>query len=182
MSFHPVGAFDLPELLYRGVVHLEEELKALAFLPAKHYAEVIPGETKVQMQTGARDGGMRPPSPPVETTVVAKSPAIDQRLRVFEIKALLPGSDTAVPGAMADFRVVLERREGLSVPQEAVLSRAAGTVAFVAQADGTAKEVPVEVGLRDAGRAEILSGLAPGDPVVVQGQTQLYDGRKIGVK
>ena len=35
---------------------------------------------------------------------------------------------------------------------------------------------------RDAGRAEILSGLAPGDPVVVQGQTQLYDGRKIGVK
>ena len=80
------------------------------------------------------------------------------------------------------WRTVLERREGLSVPQEAVLSRAAGTVAFVAQADGTAKEVPVEVGLRDAGRAEILSGLAPGDPVVVQGQTQLYDGRKIGVK
>ena len=149
-------------------------LKALAFLPARHYAEVVPGETEVAVSAGG--------AAPVPAKVAAKSPAVDPRLRVFEIKALLPGSGAAAPGAMADFRVVLERREGLSVPQEAVLSRAAGTVAFVAQADGTAKEVPVEVGLRDAGRAEILSGLAPGDPVVVQGQTQLYDGRKIGVK
>ena len=164
-----------PVVVVKGV----KELKALAFLPAKHYAEVIPGETKVQVRTGVRDGGLHPPSPPVETTVVAKSPAIDQRLRVFEIKALLPGSETAVPGAMADFRVVFERREGVSIPQEAVLSRAAGTVIFVAQPDGTAKEVPVRVGLRDSGRAEILSGLAPGDPVIVEGQTQLYDGRKI---
>ena len=149
-------------------------LKALAFLPARHYAEVVPGETEVAVSAGG--------AAPVPAKVAAKSPAVDPRLRVFEIKALLPGSGAAAPGAMADFRVVLERREGLSVPQEAVLSRAAGTVAFVAQADGTAKEVPVEVGLRDAGRAEILSGLAPGDTVVVQGQTQLYDGRKIGVK
>jgi len=159
-----------------------DELKAIAFLPARHYAEVIPGETKVQVQTGARDGGLRPPSPPVETTVVAKSPAIDQRLRVFEIRALLPGSATAVPGAMADFRVVFERREGISVPQEAVLSRAAGTVVFVAQPDGTAKEVPVRIGLRDSGRVEILEGLALDAPVILQGQTQLYDGRKIEVK
>ena len=167
-----------PVVVVQGV----KELKALAFLPAKHYAEVIPGETKVQVQTGARDGGMRPPSPPMETTVVAKSPAIDQRLRVFEIKALLPGSDAAVPGAMADFHVVFERREGVSVPQETVLSRAAGTVVFVAQPDGTAKEVPVRVGLRDSGRAEILEGLDLGAPVIVQGQSQLYDGRKIEVK
>ena len=83
---------------------------------------------------------------------------------------------------MVDFRVVFEKRTGVSVPQEAVLSRAAGTVVFLAQQDGTAKEVPVRVGLRDGGRAEILSGLAPGDPVIVQGQTQLYDGRKIEVK
>ena len=83
---------------------------------------------------------------------------------------------------MADFRVVFERREGVSVPQEAVLSRAAGTVIFVAQPDGTAKEVPVRVGLRDSGRAEILEGLGLGDPVIVQGQSQLYDGRKIEVK
>ncbi|MBQ7721372.1 MAG: efflux RND transporter periplasmic adaptor subunit [Kiritimatiellae bacterium] len=157
------------------------QLKALAFLPARHYAEVVPGVTMVQVRTGARDGGLLPPSPPVETTVAAKSPAIDPRLRVFEIKALMPGSENAVPGAMADFRIVFERREGLSVPQDAVLSRAAGTVVFVAR-DGTAKETLVEVGLRDGGRAEILSGLAPGDAVVVQGQTQLYDGRKIEVR
>ena len=159
-----------PVIVVKGV----QELKALAFLPAKHYAEVIPGETEVDLRAGS--------VAPVMAKVSAKSPVIDQRLRVFEIKALLPGSDTAVPGAMADFRVVFERREGVSVPQEAVLNRAAGTVVFVAQPDGTAKEIPVRIGLRDSGRAEILSGLAPGDPVIVEGQSQLYDGRKIEVK
>ena len=149
-------------------------LKALAFLPAQHYAEVEPGETEVELRTGG--------AAPVVAKIEAKSPAIDPRLRVFEIKALIPGSGSAVPGAMADFRVVFEKREGLSVPQEAVLNRAAGTVVFLAQPDGTAKEVPVEIGLRDGGRAEIRAGLQAGDPVIVQGQTQLYDGRRITVK
>ena len=146
-------------------------LKALAFLPAQHYAEVVPGETEVELRSGD--------AAPVVTKIAAKSPAIDPRLRVFEIKTLVPGSATAVPGAMADFHVVFEKREGVSVPQEAVLNRAAGTVVFLAQPDGTAKEVPVEVGLRDGGRAELLSGVNAGDPVIVQGQTQLYDGRRI---
>ena len=148
-------------------------LKALAFLPARHYAEVVPGETAAEISAGGATAA---------ATVVAKSPAIDPRLRVFEIKALLDGSAGAAPGAMADFRVVFEKREGVSVPQEAVLSRAAGTVVFLAGPDGAAKEVPVRVGLRDGGRAELLSGVSPGDPVIVQGQTQLYDGRKIEVK
>jgi RND family efflux transporter MFP subunit len=151
-----------------------EQLKALAFLPARHYAEVVPGVTELAIRVGE--------TAPVSVKVAAKSPAIDPRLRVFEIKALMPGSESATPGAMADFRIVFERREGLSVPQDAVLSRAAGTVVFVAQEDGTAKETPVEIGLRDGGRAEILSGLTPGDAVIVQGQTQLYDGRKIEVR
>ena len=151
----------------------KEQLKALAFLPARHYAEVIPGVTELSIRVGE--------TTPIAAKVAAKSPAIDPRLRVFEVKALMPGSESATPGAMADFRIVFERREGLSVPQDAVLSRAAGTVVFVAR-DGTAKETPVEIGLRDSGRAEILSGLTPGDAVIVQGQTQLYDGRQIKVK
>jgi len=156
------------------VVNGTSALKALAFLPARHYAEVVPGETRVAIRpNGAAD--------PVEAVVSAKSPAVDPRLRVFEIKALLPASPAAVPGAMADFRVVFERRDGLAVPEEAVLDRAAGTVVFLAGPDGAAREIPVRVGLRDSGRAEILEGLAPGDPVVVRGQTQLYDGRKISI-
>lgn len=149
-------------------------LKAKAYLPARHYAEVVPGETRATILPAGADA-------PVEAVVAAKSPAIDPRLRVFEIKALLPASGTAVPGAMADVRVVFERHEGLAVPEEAVLDRAAGTVVFTADPDGTAQEIPVRTGLRDAGRIEILDGLPPGAPVVVQGQSQLHHGRKIAV-
>ena len=152
-----------------------KELKALAFLPAQYYAEVIPGKTMVTLSVNGK------PLPPVP--IAAKSPAIDTTLRTFEIKALLEGSDVAVPGAMADFRIVLEERSGIGVPDDAVLKRAAGTVVFTTEAnDGSAKLVPVNTGLKSDRYTEILSGLSADASVIVKGQTQLYDGRVVKIQ
>lgn len=148
-----------------------KELKAMAYLPAQYYSEVKPGSTTARLTVGGKTLK--------DAVISAKSPAVDPRLRTFEIKALLPGSDIAVPGAMADFEIILEERNGLSVPESAVLNRAAGTLVFVDNGDGTARACPVTTGLRTEGRMEILSGLSEGDAVIVKGQTQLYDGRRI---
>ena len=45
--------------------------------------------------------------------------------------------------------------------------------------DDTAKRVRIELGLEDAERAEVLSGLSEGDEVVITGQAGLSDGGKI---
>ena len=159
-----------------------DRLKALAFLPAQYFSEVVPGKTEIEITAGTETSSTSGRPDSVSTTVAAKTPAIDPKLRVFEIKALVSGGGGAVPGAMASIKVVLEKKNGVSVPLEAVLLRAAGTVVFVASSDGVAREMPVTVGLRDNGRAEILDGIEAGTPVIVQGQTQLYDGRKIEVR
>ncbi len=155
------------------VLNGTNELKALAYLPAQHYDEIVPGSTKVALSVNGVSVGTFP--------IAAKSPAVNPKLRTFEIKALLPGSEKAFPGAMAGFDVVLESRTGISVPAEAVLRRAAGEVVFVAEG-GRAVEKTVRTGLRTAGRIEILGGLDAGAPVIVQGQSQCYEGRLVQVE
>ena len=43
----------------------------------------------------------------------------------------------------------------------------------------TAKRLRVETGLGDADRIELVKGLAPGEPVILAGQTGLKDGAKV---
>lgn len=154
------------------VVTGPSQLKALAFLPAAYYGDVVEGETPVRVSVRG--------SEPFDAKVVAKSAAVNPNLRTFEIKALVPGGGKAVAGEMADMAVSFDEHKGVSVPTTAVLNRAAGSVVFVADGD-KAREVPVVVGLVTDGRTEIVSGLDEGAAVVVKGQTQLYDGCRIGV-
>jgi RND family efflux transporter, MFP subunit len=149
-----------------------DKIRAAAFLPAEFYDDVVAGETEFRLEVNGNDLGSH--------KVSVKSPVIDKRLRVFEFRGLLEGVSGAVPGASAKFAVVFDRHDGVSVPDEAVLLRSSGHVVFVAEG-GAAREVVVKTGLRNEGRTEILEGLAGGEMVVVEGQSQLYDGRKIAV-
>jgi multidrug efflux pump subunit AcrA (membrane-fusion protein) len=112
-----------------------------------------------------------------------KSPTIDPQLRTFEVKCTIteppPG---VVPGAMADIALLLEEREGLGVPREALQERGGGTVLFVIE-DETARMRPVQAGLETGDWVEVhASGLAPGTPVVTMGQFLLNDGTLVAVQ
>jgi len=148
-------------------------VEAAAYLPAQYYPEVAPDQTTFRLGIGGRAAG--------DHAVTYRSPTIDPTLRTFEIKGLLksPG-DAVVPGQMADLTLVFESRQGLGVPSAAILVRSGQTVVFVAQ-DGQASARPVETGFQNDGWTEILSGLAAGETVVVEGQTQLHDGMAVEV-
>ncbi len=147
-------------------------VEAAAYLPAQYYADVAPGQTAFRLGIGGRETGTHP--------VTYRSPTIDPTLRTFEIKGLLENAAAVVPGQMADLTLVFETRAGLGVPSAAVLVRAGQTVVFVAQ-DGLARARPVETGLQNDAWTEILSGLEPGEAVVIEGQTQLHDGMAVDV-
>ena len=148
-------------------------VEAAAFLPAQYHPEVEPGKTVFRLGVGGREAGTHP--------VSYRSPTIDPTLRTFEIKGeLKDAGEYAVPGQMADLTLVFETREGLGVPSASVLIRAGQQVVFVVQ-DGQAFVRPVETGLQNDGWIEILSGLAPGETVVTEGQTQLRDGLPVEV-
>ena len=57
-----------------------------------------------------------------------------------------------------------------------------GTFVYLINADSTVAVRPVKLGVTDGDRVEILSGLAPGDRVVIDGADKLRDGAKIVVR
>jgi len=147
-------------------------VEAAAFVPAQYYAEVIPGTTRFRLEIGGKDLGMQ--------TVAYRGPTINTTLRTFEIKVKVKAGRAAVPGSMARLTVVFASRTAVGVPSSAVLVRAGAPLVFVV-ADGKAAARKVETGLQTDAWTEILSGIAPGDQVVVQGQTQVHDGDPVEV-
>jgi len=150
-------------------------VEVCVFLPAACYREVVPGKARMRVRIGDIDLGEQP--------VSYRSPTVDPKLRTFEVKCLVKGPPEGVaPGAMAEIRVVLERREGLGVPDGAVQRRQSGQVVFTIDS-GKAVERSVETGLETDGWIEVQGeGLEAGTPVVTMGQFLLDDGTPVAVQ
>jgi RND family efflux transporter MFP subunit len=166
------------EMASTGTTVLQiEDLSVLeisAFLPEEAYARVIPGKTKVNIHVG--DIRLS------NQAISYKSPTVSSDLRTFEIQCDIKRPPIGlVPGRIARLEVLLESREGLGVPREAILSRADGQVVFIRDGD-KARMIPVRTGLETNGWIEILEGALEVDAqVVTAGKDLLQDGDGITV-
>ena len=92
---------------------------------------------------------------------------VQQQSRTFEVEVDLDDpafARTLLPGSSADVEVILDARDGvLRVPSYALID---GKKALVLR-DGKLLGVPVEIGLKNWGFAEVKHGLSAGDLVVV---------------
>ena len=149
-------------------------LEISAFLPDQYYSRILKDETEMHVIASGIDVG--------ELLVTYRSPTIDNRLRNFEVKALLVDPPEGLaPGAMAKINVVLDRHDAMGVPRDAVLKRTTGEIIFLAEG-GKARMIKVEIGLEMDGWVEILSGdLREGASVTTMGQDQLNDGSMISI-
>lgn len=71
-----------------------------------------------------------------------------------------------------------EAREVVSVHKDAVIERQGTPLVFVVDGDAASVRT-IELGEAIGGRFEVLSGLEPGDLVVVRGNERLKDGQKV---
>ena len=109
------------------------------------------------------------------------SPTLDPAARRLLVKAWVPNPDHRLrPGLFAEIDAEIERREGaLLVPESALLYGLDGTFVWRVDAEDRAHRVAVEVGLRNAGRVEIVGGLAAGDRVVAAGTHKVDPGDRV---
>lgn len=108
-------------------------------------------------------------------------PAADSTTRLVPVEVALAGSTAGEvrPGFLARVSFSLSPRAGvLTVPASAVLQATSGSAVFVVDA-GRAIRRRVERGESYEGRVEIVSGLSPGDTVVVAGNAELRDGAAV---
>ncbi len=113
-------------------------------------------------------------------TVASIDSRVDPVSRAVTVRAEIPNPDGRLrPGMLLDVGVERAARDTLAIPELALQQN--GTVASVYRVEpgNQVKEVPVKIGSRRFGEVEIVSGLKPGDRIVVEGTVKLRDGAKI---
>ena len=161
----------------QGVLRIDDTsiVEVVAFLPAQHYAAVTPGQTAMRIDVAGIDLGRQ--------VISYKSPTINPKLRTFEIKCVLENPPAGVTsGAMAQIVVVLESREALGVPSQALQERGGHSVVFVVSGN-VAQQVAVTTGIETNGWTEIRdSNLQAGAAVVTMGQAMVNDATPVTVQ
>ncbi len=107
-----------------------------------------------------------------QARVVSRVPQVDQETRTVRVRARMldAGEASFFPGVFIEGSVTTgEVHVAPSVPESAVIRFGSGDVVFIRNGPSTFEIRPVELGLFDQGRYEILSGVSLDDEVVVQG-------------
>jgi multidrug efflux system membrane fusion protein len=131
---------------------------------------------KLAVVVEARDGARRL----AEGDLATLDNQVDTATAQIRAKALFPNtSGTLFPGELVSVRLLLRTAQSATaVPAQAVLTGLQGTYVYVAKSD-VVEPRPVKVGTTVDGFTEVRSGLAPGDVVVVEGQSRLAPGARI---
>lgn len=99
------------------------------------------------------------------------------------LRATFANDDEALfPSEFVNVKILVDTlRNAVLVPTPAVLSGAPGNYVYLVNADHSVSVHKVKLGPSDGTNTAILSGLAVGDSVVVDGTDRLSDGAKITV-
>jgi len=114
--------------------------------------------------------------------------AIDSQINTstgtVNLKAQFPNAQaTLFPNQFVN--VVLQVDElphATSVPTAAIQRGASGTFTYVVKPDNTVAMTPVTLGPVDGDHAAVVSGLKPGDRVVIDGADKLRDGAQVALR
>ncbi|MFK7939170.1 MAG: efflux RND transporter periplasmic adaptor subunit [Roseovarius sp.] len=144
-----------------------------ASIPARFVADLRPGQKVI---------GTLETDEAIDLTLRAILPVEDPSTRTRAVRFSAAGLDAisnlAVGQSLTVDIPVGEARQVLSVPKDALVQGRGGWTVFVAE-DGKAQPRAVEIGVPAGNRYEVLSGLAPGDQVVVRGNERLRPGQDI---
>ena len=138
-------------------------------------ARVHPGQP-VQVRADALPGRL------FRGAVARVVPAARLGTRNFRVKVRLDNPGAVLrPGMFARGEIKVAQRSGVTlVPKDALLSEA-GSNRLCLVENGQVRFVPVQVGYSDEQQAEIVSGVHPGDTLVLAGKTRVNEGDRIKV-
>jgi membrane fusion protein (multidrug efflux system) len=150
------------------------EVEVQFSLPETLFAEIAPGQP-VSARSAAFTGR------DFAGSVGSIDTRIDPVSRAFKVRAVIPNPEGVLPSGMfMSLTLTLSEAEALMVPEEAIVVQAAETYVFVVE-DGRASRRTVVTGQRRDGAVAVLSGLEPGETVLVRGLQRVRDGSPVKI-
>ena len=141
-------------------------------VPERFLGGLVPGLTVEARSLGFGDHVF-------EGTVTRTGSRVDPITRTVRVQAEFDNEERRLrAGMFLTARLVLEEREAVMVPEEALLQEGRGSFVFLIE-DGAARRLEVSTGRRIDGRVEILGDVEDGARVVVRGLQRVRDGREV---
>jgi membrane fusion protein (multidrug efflux system) len=167
------GAYVTPATILASIQEINL-LKLDFTVPEKYSAQMNPGK-EVFFTTEGTDKTY-------SAKIIATESSVTQDTRTLTVRAVVQNKDAAlVPGAFAKVMLNFEPdAHALMIPSQAIIPQARGKKVVIYQ-DSVAKFVDVTTGIRDSARVQILTGLKPGDTVVITGLMSVKPDAKIQV-
>jgi membrane fusion protein, multidrug efflux system len=149
-------------------------LVILAAIPERHAAEVTAG-MRVDVRLDVYPDDM------MQGRIERVYPYLDSRLRTRTMEITLEKPIDLLPGMFARLNVLLKNIEdAVIVPLEALVTTPKGQVVFVVE-DGKAIARAVKTGIEADNRIQLVSGVQPGDKVIIAGNEKLKDGVEVSL-
>jgi multidrug efflux system membrane fusion protein len=106
---------------------------------------------------------------------------VDPTTGTFKLRAVFPNDDDALfPNQFVNVKMLLDVQHGDTViPTSAIERGQQGSFVYVVGADNKVAAKVVTLGAVDGERQAVLSGVSPGDKVVVDGADRLKDGLEV---
>lgn len=154
----------------------EKTLKATLTVPESEFS-LMHTDMAVTFTTGAKPGQT------FSGTVALVYPTVDPLTRTVRAEAHIPNSDLSLrSGMFAHIRLFFGKKQALLIPREALNQLpGAGDYYVYVVGDGKARMQNIKTGIQQGNFAEITSGLAEGDQVVIQGQNRLRDNTPVTI-
>jgi multidrug efflux system membrane fusion protein len=109
---------------------------------------------------------------------------IDPTTGTIKLRAQFPnGAETLYPNQFVNIRLLLDTHKDVVTMSTAGIQRGVpGTFVYLIKEDNTVTVRPVKLGVTNGERIEVLSGLEPGDRIVIDGADKLREGAKVIVR
>jgi membrane fusion protein, multidrug efflux system len=109
---------------------------------------------------------------------------IDPTTGTIKLRAQFPNDlRTLYPNQFVNIRLLLDTHKNVTTMSTAGIQRGVpGTFVYLVNADNTVSVRPVKIGVTDGDHVEVLSGLQPGDRIVIDGADKLRDGARIDLR
>ncbi len=117
----------------------------------------------------------------IEGTVVEIAPIADPASRTFLVKLDLPATEGLRSGQFGRVLVPVGETRSIYVPRSALVVRGQMETVFVVDNQKARLRI-VRTGKKSDGEVELISGIDPGDRVVVEGTENLSDGQPVTMK
>ena len=109
---------------------------------------------------------------------------IDPTTGTIKLRAEFPNDGkTLYPNQFVNIRLLLDtHKDVVTMPTSGIQRGVPGTFVYLIKDDSTVTVRPVKLGVTDGNRVEVLSGVQPGDRIVIDGADKLREGAKVVVR